>query len=591
STKSPPVVKKGLAWFEDKERTRNARQAAKSIQDFFSVNQSSKNVCFVVASLPDVDTPGASIYLYEDGELVSKNFELPSKPLPFLISEVRHDSIQLKFQPGDHGRVAVSSYISWYKIAEEENWKTIKTEDAGELFLLKDLPSNTEYQLQYSAYCKLGFSKRSDWSPPIKTLPTSPPEKLRMVTVAFSVISVAWMSPSIISSGVMVKEYKLEYRTVEIECGNDQWTEKRTGNKTEFYSIEGLKSQTAYRIRQGGGNLHNIGERKCRQKELLEFFSTSRGIDHVDAICLVAQAFLSHSTHAQKRVFVSMLSILGKDLKDNIQLLITFADGGTPPVLEDLKEADLPRCPDDLGTPLHFKFKHSALFVNQENGKSRNAAAEMSWKMSTENMKDFFDSLKVLETESLTLTLEVLKKHQELEDALRRPPPPNVKAVQPKSFQISIDPVAIMKPLVSRYQVEYRIAGEENWKSLQQEGPKDEFTLEDVHLNHQYQFRCAAVTSGGLGPQRRIVIVGRRGNGISATGNTILGNKVFDFEEPGVWSGTYVCKKKKAQLKGRKVMVVDRPGLYYINCPDEDIDAEVSKCLKFCSPGPHIILH
>ncbi|KAM3820975.1 uncharacterized protein M6D78_017078 [Vipera latastei] len=570
STRPSPGQDEDVAWFENKGWTRNARQAAKSIQDFFSVNRSNEKVRFVVASLPDVDTPGASIYLYEDGELVSKNFELPSKPLPFLIGELRHDSIQLKFQPAEYGRATISSYLVEYKIAGEEDWKTVRTEDAGEMFLLKDLLPDTEYQFKYAAGCKLGLSKSSDLSPPIKTLPTSPPEKLRTVTAASSVISVAWMSPSVIASGVVVKEYKVEYRTVEAGGGNDQWTEKRTGRKTEFYPVEGLKPQTTYRIRvsavcdngalgvlseevevstsmeeedadnvahqflqesslvedgqplvfalplakvpldtpcllyqlgkenlevpnkvilvmgatgcgkttlingminyilgvQWGDNfrfklVHEttpgseagsrtsevaaymvphrkgfqipysltmidtpgfVGRRDAEQdkrveKQLLELFSTPGGIGHVDAIGLVAQAFVTHST--QKCVFDSMLSTLGKEVKDNVQLLITFSDGGTPPVLEAVKEADLPCAQDESGTPLPFTFNHSALFAHRKNGGSRNAAAEMFWKMSTESMKDFFDSLKLLERKSLALTLEVLQERQTLDIALQ----------------------------------------------------------------------------------------------------------------------------------------------------------------------------
>ncbi|KAG8147267.1 hypothetical protein E2320_000035 [Naja naja] len=739
STRSAPVVKKGLAWFEDKERTHKARRAAKSIKDFFSINQSNEKVRFVVASLPDVDNPGASIYLYEDGHLVSKNFELPSKHLPFLINEVRHDSIQLKFQPAEYGKAAISNYLVEYKVAGEENWKTVRTEDAREMFLLKDLLPNSEYQFQHSACCKLCLSKTSELSPPIKTLPTSPPEKLTMVTAASSVISVAWMSLSIIASGVVVKE------TVEAGVGSVQWTEKRTGRKTEFYSIEGLKSQTAYRIRvsavcdngalsipskevaisttlekesadniacqflqksslvedrqplvfalplkkvpsdastsflvyqlvkkkpkvpnkvilvmgatgcekttlingminyilgvqwennfrfklihettqrseagsrtsevtayvvnhqKGFGGTRDAEQEKLIEEQLLEFFSTPGGIDHMDVICLVAQAFLAHSTHAQKHVFDSMLPMLGKDLKDNIQLLITFADGGTPPVLEALKEADLPHAQDESGTPLHFQFNHSALFAKQENAQSRNAASEMFWKMSTETMKDFFDLLEMVETKRLTLTMEVLKECQELEAALRRPPRPKVEQVHPNSFQFSIDPATIGKPSVSRYQVEYQIAGD-NWKSLSTEGPKDQFILEDVHLNLRYQFRCAAVTpkswvlccatclemAGSLqGPEWRIVLVGNTGSGISVMGNTILGSKVFKSGW-ALWSVTEACQKEEAQLKGRKVVVVDTPGFFHTRRPQKDAAAEVSKCMKFCSLGPHVILH
>ncbi|KAG8127228.1 hypothetical protein E2320_014153 [Naja naja] len=649
STKSPSVVKKSMAWFEDKERTRNARQAAKSLKDFFSIKQSNEEVYFVVASVPDLDTPGASIYLYEDGELVSKNFELPSKPLPFLISEVRHNRIQLKFQPAEYGKATISNYLVEYKVAGEENWKTVRTEDAREIFLLKDLPPNTEYQFQYAACCKLGRSKSCELSPPIKTLHISPPEKLRTVTASSSIISVAWMSPSIVASGVVVKEYKVEYRTVEAGTGKDQWTEKRTGRKTEFYSIDGLKPQTAYRIRvstvcdngavsvpskevaisttlekenadnvahqflqksslvevrqplvfalplkkvhsevstsclvyqlgeknpevpnkvilvmgargcgkitlingminyilgvqwednfrfklihettqrseagsstsevtayvlnhqkgfripysltiidtPGFGGTRDAEQAKLVEEQLLEFFSTPGGIDHVDAICLVAQAFLAHSTHAQKCVFDSMLSMLGEDLKDNIQLLITFADGRTPPVLEALKEAHLPCAQDKLGTPLHFRFNHSALFAPQENEGSRNAAAEIFWKMSTESMKDFFDSLRMLETKSLTLTLEALKERQELEAALTSPPPP-------KKSRVS----------------------------------------------------CGAT----------------------------------DLD---MFGSIPACQKEEVQLKGRKVVVVDTPGFFHTRHPQKAI-AEVSKCVKFCSPGPHVIVH
>ncbi|MBN3290864.1 STXA protein, partial [Polypterus senegalus] len=180
----------------------------------------------------------------------------------------------------------------------------------------------------------------------------------------------------------------------------------------------------------GFGDTRGIKRDQLITEHIREFFSSSDGIDAIDAVCFVTQASLARLTHAQKYVFDAILSIFGKDIAENIQLLVTFADGQKPPVLEAISVSGVP-CPKGKnGIPIHFMFNNSALFA--DNSLSKNASSDkdeesedddnfdkMFWKMGTKSLKQFFDSVIKLETKSLRLTREVLKERKHLEAAVQ----------------------------------------------------------------------------------------------------------------------------------------------------------------------------
>ena len=160
----------------------------------------------------------------------------------------------------------------------------------------------------------------------------------------------------------------------------------------------------------GFGGTEGLRRDKKITEQIKEFFSIPPpdGIDHLDGVGFVVQASQARLTSTQEYIFDSILSIFGNDVSKNIFMMITFADGQRPPVLEAIKEAKIPSQSEK-----YFKFNNSALFA-ENNEESELSFDEMFWKMGFLSFNQFFTEFPKAESVSLRLTQEVLNEREQL---------------------------------------------------------------------------------------------------------------------------------------------------------------------------------
>ncbi|RXN17953.1 hypothetical protein ROHU_017612 [Labeo rohita] len=346
-----------------------------------------------------------------------------------------------------------------YKIKEEEDWTSQTVSKNQNTVILTDLRPDTEYSIKCAAVGKLNYISESDVTSVIAkkindlikkstSIEDGNPARYRLQTSTDNLDQSELYRKMIFGERnedkrnkdkkdktiLMVGETGTGKTTmintivnyilgvqredkVWFEITDDQSHQTSAHSQTSRITVYGFYLQESpinltIIDTPGYGDTRGIGYDNEIAISLHNLSKTAKWIHEIDAVCLVINATQNRLTDRQIYIFDAVQSLFGRDMAENIVLLLTHSDGMPPKnALTAVKEAKIKCAVNDKHQPVFYLFNnHQSEAADEE----YEMIQEYAWNLSFRGMENFFQFLENTKPKTLNMTQRVLQLRTQL---------------------------------------------------------------------------------------------------------------------------------------------------------------------------------
>ena len=214
---------------------------------------------------------------------------------------------------------------------------------------------------------------------------------------------------------IMGVEYSDPFR---VKLVDEKINKNLTQSQTKWVTAYTIHHQPWFKIdytltiidTPGFGDTEGVQRDEYIRDQIGKFFSSAERfqIDHIDMVGFVAKSSETRLSPVEKYIMESVMSLFGKDIKENLCMLLTFSDVNKPSILASLAELRVPH-------RTYFKFNNAAILDCRKDDEDDFTLGQFLWLATFKSFGQIMQEMSKIEPKTFNLSEEVLAARQTLE--------------------------------------------------------------------------------------------------------------------------------------------------------------------------------